>query len=142
MLLMEMMVFITINKMLLSLSNRNQFFTGGGESESANTTIAVWSQRPFLRPRRSWMSLLKTRTPRGRCRGWSQRSRWVRRRRRRRRRRADSSLEGTSIAWPPRTLSGVGPIRRGSLKMKTTMKSQMMLMVRFTERLLLVVSWF
>lgn len=56
--------------------------------------------------------------------------------------RVNSSLEGISIAWPPRTFSGVGLILRGSLKMKTMTKSQMMLMVCFTERLLVVVSWF
>ena len=53
MLLMEMIAFIAVNKMLLSLLNRNQFFTEEGESENANTTIAVWSQKPFLRPQRS-----------------------------------------------------------------------------------------
>lgn len=137
MLLMEMIAFITVNKMLLSLLNRNQFFTEEGESESANTTIAVWSQKPFLRPRRSQTSLLKTLTPRGRCQDQNPRLRLTRRKRKRMR--TSSSLKGTSVTCPHRTFSGVDPLLRGSLKTETNTKIQMMLMVCFAELLLTVV---
>lgn len=54
----------------------------------------------------------------------------------------NSSLEGTSIVSPHRMCSGVDPLLRGNLKMKMTMKSQMMAMVCFRELLLMIVLLF
>lgn len=53
--------------------------------------------------------------------------------------RMSSSLEGTSVACPPKMFSGVDLLLRGSQKMKTMTKSQTMLMVCFTDLLLIAV---